>query len=92
MRTTIVHMDAREVQLAQHLITGLNLEDLTPQDIAPEAPLFGGGLGLDSIDALELAVLVERHYGVRITDMDIGKNAFASLRALDRYIAANQKL
>ena len=83
-------MDARERQLAQHLIAGLNLEDMTPEDIAPEAPLFGGGLGLDSIDALELAVLVERHYGVRITDMDIGKQAFASLRALDRYIAANQ--
>lgn len=84
-------MDARERQLAQHLIAGLNLEDMTPEDIAPEAPLFGGGLGLDSIDALELAVLVERHYGVRITDMDIGKQAFASLRALDRYIAANHK-
>ena len=84
-------MDARERQLAQHLIAGLNLEDMTPEDIAPEAPLFGGGLGLDSIDALELAVLVERFYGVRITDMDIGKQAFASLRALDQYIAANQK-
>jgi acyl carrier protein len=84
-------MDARETLLAQHLITGLNLEDITPEDIAPEAPLFGGGLGLDSIDALELAVLVERHYGVRITDMDVGKQAFSSLRALNHYIATNQK-
>jgi len=84
-------MDARETQLAKHLIAGLNLEDINPEDIAPEAPLFGAGLGLDSIDALELAVLVERHYGVRITDMDVGKQAFASLRALDRFIATNQK-
>lgn len=81
----------RERQLASHIIAGLNLEDIKPEDIAPEAPLFGGGLGLDSIDALELAVIVERHYGVRIADMDVGKQAFASLRALDAFIAAHRK-
>lgn len=84
-------MDDREAQLARHIIAGLNLEDVKPEDIAPDAPLFGAGLGLDSIDALELAVLVERHYGVRIADMEVGKQAFASLRALDRFIVANAK-
>jgi acyl carrier protein len=79
-------MDDSQRQLAQHLITGLNLEGLTPDDIAPEAPLFGEGLGLDSIDALELAVIIERTYGVRIADMEVGKKAFASLAALDGFI------
>ena len=80
-------MDDRFLQLAQHIVTGLNLEDITPADLDVDAPLFGGGLGLDSIDALELAVIVERHYQVRITDMELGKQAFASLRALDAFIA-----
>jgi acyl carrier protein len=53
-------MDDSQRQLAQHLITGLNLEGMTPDDIVPDAPLFGEGLGLDSIDALELAVIIER--------------------------------
>lgn len=80
-------MDDRLLQLAQHIVTGLNLEDIKPADLTVDAPLFGGGLGLDSIDALELAVIVERHYQVRITDMELGKQAFASLRALDAFIA-----
>jgi acyl carrier protein len=84
-------MNDSETQLARHLIAGLHLEDVTPDQLAPEAPLFGNGLGLDSIDALELAVIVERHYGVRITDMEIGKQAFSSLRALDRFITAQRK-
>ena len=84
-------MDERETQLARHLIAGLHLEDVKPEDLSADAPLFGAGLGLDSIDALELAVIIERHYGVRITDMEVGKQAFTSLRALDRFIAANRK-
>jgi acyl carrier protein len=79
-------MDDSQRQLAQHLITGLNLEGVTPDDIVPDAPLFGEGLGLDSIDALELAVIIERTYGVRIADMEVGKKAFASLAALDAFI------
>lgn len=57
-----------------------------PADIDPQAPLFGEGLGLDSIDALELAVIVERSYGIRIPNMEIGKTAFASIAALDAFI------
>lgn len=81
-------MDARLEQLARHIIDGLNLEDIQVTDIDPQAPLFGEGLGLDSIDALELAVIVERHYGVKIADMEVGRQAFASLAALDTFIQA----
>ncbi len=85
-------MDDRLLQLARHIVTGLNLEDVNPEDIDPDAPLFGGGLGLDSIDALELAVIVERQYQVRIADMEAGKQAFASLGSLDRFISSSPKL
>lgn len=79
-------MNESQQRLAQHVITGLNLEDITPADIDPQAPLFGEGLGLDSIDALELAVIVERSYGIRIPNMEVGKTAFASIAALDTFI------
>jgi acyl carrier protein len=81
-------MTASQLKLAQHIITGLNLEGMTPADITLDAPLFGEGLGLDSIDALELAVIIERNYGVRIGDMEVGKKAFASLAALDTFLAS----
>ncbi len=83
-------MDASLRNLADMIITGLRLEDVQPQDIDPAAPLFNGGLGLDSIDALELALLVDRTYGVKIADAESGKSAFASLNALDAFIRARQ--
>jgi acyl carrier protein len=82
-------MTERQRQLATTIISGLNLEDVTADDIDPQAPLFGEGLGLDSIDALELTVVVERSYGLRIPNMDVGKKAFASIAALDDFIAQN---
>jgi acyl carrier protein len=85
-------MDDRQLQLARHIVTGLNLEDVRPESLDLDAPLFGGGLGLDSIDALELAVIIERHYRVRIADMELGRRAFASLRALDDFIAAQPRI
>jgi len=81
-------MNESQRQLAQHLISGLNLEDIAVGDIDPQAPLFGEGLGLDSIDALELAVIVERQYGIRIPNMEVGKKAFASIAALDEFIGS----
>ena len=84
-------MDADLLALARHIVTGLNLEGTRPEDIGPDAPLFGEGLGLDSIDALELAVIVDRTYGVKIQGMEQGKAAFASLSALDAFIKANRK-
>jgi acyl carrier protein len=76
--------------LAQLIIDGLHLEEVTPEGIDPDAPLFGGGLGLDSIDALELAVIVERAYGVKIGDAETGKQSFASLASLHAFIQARR--
>jgi len=84
-------MDPELRTLAQQLITGLNLEGMAPEDIDPAAPLFGAGLGLDSIDALELAVIIDRTYGVKIQGMEQGKAAFASLDSLAGFIAQNRK-
>lgn len=77
-------------QLKGLLIEGLRLESTTPEDIADAEPIFVEGLGLDSIDALELAVLVEENFRVSIPDEEVGKVAFASIDALADFILANQ--
>ncbi len=68
------------------LVKELNLEEITPQDIDDNAPLFGEGLGLDSLDAVELVVLLQKHFGVEIKDMEEGRSAFQSVNALAAYI------
>ncbi|MDX9979507.1 MAG: phosphopantetheine-binding protein [Lentisphaeria bacterium] len=73
-------------KLKQVIIDGLNLEDLSPADINDDAPLFGEGLGLDSLDAVELVILVQKHFGVAIKDMNEGQQAFQSVRTLAAYI------
>jgi acyl carrier protein len=80
-----------EVEVAGLIIDTLNLEDLAPRDIDPEAPLFGDGLGLDSIDALELALAISKTYGFQLRSDDT-ENAriFASLRALSEHIELNR--
>jgi acyl carrier protein len=78
-------------ELRSLIIKSLKLEDIMPADIDPAAPLFGSGLGLDSIDALELVVGLEKTYGIRIPDEDVGKEAFASVNALADYILKNMK-
>lgn len=76
----------------QQLIEALNLEDMTPEDIETDAPLFGAeGLGLDSIDALEIILLLEKHYGLRIDNPSEGKDIFYSVKSLSEYIIQNQK-
>lgn len=76
-----------ERALAQLLVESLNLEDVQPGDIDPEAPLFNAGLGLDSIDALELALAVSKQYGFQLrSDNDDNRRIFASLRALSAHI------
>ena len=82
-------MEALIEELKEHIITALNLDEITPADIDAEAPLFGTGLGLDSIDALELAVMVEKFYKIRITDSEVGNQAFASVKALAQFIKDN---
>lgn len=77
-------------QLKLQIIESLNLEDLTPADIEDDAPLFGDGLGLDSIDALELIVLLERYYGIKITNPEDGKEVFESINVMADYIEKNR--
>jgi acyl carrier protein len=78
-------------QLKRQIIEALSLEEITPDKIDPDAPLFGEGLGLDSIDALELVVMLEEHYGIRITDLEVGRRAFNSVSELARFVKDNQE-
>jgi len=78
-------------ELKKVLVEELNLEDIKPEDIDANEPLFGGGLGLDSIDALELAIVVERIYGVKIKSGDEhNEQIFSSLATLAAHIKANR--
>ena len=77
-------------ELKTLLIEGLHLEDVEPDDIDVDEPLFGDGLGLDSIDALEIAVILDRKYGVRIVSGDErNPEIFASLKSLAGFVAGN---
>jgi acyl carrier protein len=78
-------------KLKKEIIEALNLEDMEPGDIDKDAPLFGEGLGLDSIDALELIVLLEKNYGIKLEDPKDGKKVFYSVQTMADYIRANQK-
>ena len=77
-------------ELKTKMIEALNLEDITPEEIDNDAPLFGSGLGLDSIDALELIVLIERKYGIKLKDPSKGKEVFQSVNVMAKYIAENR--
>ena len=78
-------------ELKTLLIEGLHLEDMIAEEIVPDEPLFGEGLGLDSIDALEIAVLLDRKYGVKITsEDDRNQEIFASVNSLAEFVAENR--
>ena len=77
-------------QVKEMIIQRLKLEGMTPEEIDDQAPLFGEGLGLDSIDALELVLGVEQSFGVKIEDEAAGLKAFRSVDALTDFIAENQ--
>ncbi len=76
-----------ERELAELLVQSLNLDDVAAESIDPEAPLFNTGLGLDSIDALELALAISKKYGFQLrSDNEDNRRIFASLRALSEHI------
>lgn len=78
-------------KLKVEIIEALNLEEMEPEDIDPDAPLFGEGLGLDSIDALELIVLLEKNYGIKIEDPKDGRKIFYSVRTMAEFITEHKK-
>jgi acyl carrier protein len=80
-----------ELELAQLLVESLNLDGVDPAGIDPEAPLFNAGLGLDSIDALELALAISKTYGFQLrSENDDNKRIFGSLRALSAHVEQNR--
>ena len=82
---------AAELELANLLVESLNLEEVEAGSIDPEAPRFNTGLGLDSIDALELALAISKQYGFQLrSDSDENRLIFASLRALSAHVEANK--
>jgi len=78
-----------KLEFKKHMIQYLNLLEITPEDIADDQPLFGEGLALDSIDSLELAVLLEREYNIKITDPKEGRKIFVNVNTIVDYILAN---
>jgi acyl carrier protein len=84
-------MEALIEKLKEQIIKQLNLEDITPADINEEDSLFGEGLGLDSIDALELIVLLEKEYGIKIENPKDGQKIFFSIKSMAEYIQEHQK-
>jgi acyl carrier protein len=84
-------MEQLNLNLKKQIIDVLNLKHLKPEDIVDDQPLFGEGLGLDSIDALELIVLLQQEYNIRIADPAEGPKIFTSVNSMAQYILANQK-
>ena len=83
-------MENLKETLKQQIIEALSLEDMTPADIAADIALFNDGLGLDSIDALELIVLMERNYGIKLKDPAEGREILKSVNTMAAYIAAHR--
>ena len=80
------------LKLKKEIIEELNVENMTPEEIDSEAPIFGEeGLGLDSIDALELVVLLDKNYGIKIHDRKEGSKIFYSIKTIAEYILDHQK-
>ena len=84
-------MEISPTDIKEKIISSLNIQDVTTDQIADDAPLFGaGGLELDSIDALELVVMLEKNYGIVIKDMEEGRPAFQSIQTLAAFVNAKR--
>lgn len=84
-------MEKLIVELKQNIVKNLNLEDVSWEDIETDAPLFVEGLGLDSIDALELIVMLEMNYGIKIESSETGKRILYSVKTMAETIIANKQ-
>jgi len=78
-------------ELKVKIIKTLGLMDVTPEDIKDDSPLVGGDAGIDSIDVLELVMMIEKDYGIKIDSKELGAKVFASVRALATHIFNNQR-
>lgn len=83
-------MEELVLKLKEQIIEVLKLDDLTPDEIDSQAPLFGDGLGLDSIDALEIIVLLEKQYGIRLANAAEGKTIFTNIENIAKYVYENR--
>lgn len=83
-------MEELILELKEKIIEALNLEEMTPDDIDTDDALFGEGLGLDSIDALELIVLLEKNYGIKLANPSEGKAIFKSVRTIAEYVTEHR--
>ena len=84
-------MNELKENLKRQIVAQLNLKDIKPEDIGDDEPLFVEGLGLDSIDALELIVLLQQHYGIKLTRAEDGPSVFKTVNTMAEYIMANKK-
>ena len=84
-------MEELILELKKKIIQALNLEEMSPDDIDTDDALFAEGLGLDSIDALELIVLMEKDYGIKLANPAEGKAIFKSVRTIAEYVSQNRK-
>jgi len=83
-------MEDLKLELKNKIVEVLNLEDVSVEEIKDTDPLFGGGLGLDSIDALELIVLLDKEYGIKLSDPKKGKEIFQSIEVMAKFIEENR--
>ena len=83
-------MEELILTLKEQIIDALNLEEITPEDIEDHAPLFGDGLGLDSIDALELIVILDKFYGIKLANPAAGKEISKSVATIAEYVSKNR--
>jgi acyl carrier protein len=84
-------MEALIEELKKCIIENLELDDVTPEEVDADAPLFAEGLGLDSIDAVELVSILEKNYGIQVTEMETARAAFETVRTLASFITENQQ-